>query len=52
MVVISYFVVTRYFWTLKTRILKYLMQMLPDSVIRLLMPTTQPVAAVAANDDA
>ena len=47
----GYFIATHYFWTLKARILKYMVQLLPDSVIRLLTPTTPPpAAAVAAND--
>ena len=43
---------TRYLWTLKARILKYLMQMLPDYVICLLMPVMTPAAVVAATNDA
>jgi hypothetical protein len=52
MVIAGYFVITRYFWTLKARILKYLIQILPESVVHLLMPATPPVAAVAAPNDA
>ncbi len=52
MVVVGYFIVTRYFWTLKTRILKYLVQLLPESVVRLLTPATHPTVAAAATDDA
>ncbi len=52
MVILGYFVVTRYFWTLKTRILKYLVQLLPEPVVRLLTPATPPTVAATATDDA
>ena len=52
MVIASYFVLTRYIWTLKARILKYLVQLLPEPVVRLLTPTTSPSAVAAAADDA
>ncbi len=52
MVTLGYFVVTRYFWTLKARILKYLVQLLPEPVVRLLMPATPPSIVAAAADDA
>ncbi len=45
----GYFVFTRYLWTLKSRILKYLVQLLPESVVCLLTPS-QPVAVDAAVD--
>ena len=48
----GYFIATHYFWTLKTRILKYLVQLLPESVVRLLVPTTPSSAVAAAADDA
>jgi hypothetical protein len=38
LVVAGYFVLTRYLWTLKAQILKYLVQLLPESVIHLLTP--------------
>jgi hypothetical protein len=47
-VVAGYFVVMRYFLSLKARILKYLMQMLPDSVLGLIMPATPATATAAA----
>ncbi len=51
MVAMGYFAVTRYFWTLKARILKYMVQLLPDSVIRLLTLATPPSSvATEAND--
>ena len=52
MVVLGYFVVTRYFWTLKTQILKYLVQLLPEPVVRLLTPATPPTVDATAADDA
>ncbi len=52
MVILGYFVVTRYFWTLKTRILKYLVQLLPEPVVRLLTPVAPATATAAAADDA
>jgi hypothetical protein len=52
MVILGYFVMTRYFWTLKTRILKYLVQLLPEPVVRLLTPATPPTVAATATDDA
>ncbi len=52
MVVVGYFVITRYFWTLKTRILKYLVQLLPESVVRLLTPAMPLTVAAAATDGA
>ncbi len=52
MMIFGYFMVTHYFWTLKTRILKYLVQLLPESVVRLLTPATSPTAAAAAANDA
>ncbi len=52
MVILGYFVVTRYFWTLKTRILQYLVQLLPEPVVRLLTPATPPIVTAAAADDA
>jgi hypothetical protein len=45
LVVAGYFVLTRYLWMLKARILKYLVQLLPESVIGLLTPG--PTATVA-----
>jgi len=45
MVASGYFLATHYFWTLKARILKYLVQLLPEPVVRLLAPTTSPPAA-------
>ncbi len=48
----GYFIATHYFWTLKARILKYMVQLLPESVIRLLIPTTPSSAVAAAADDA
>ena len=50
MVASGYFLATHYFWTLKARILKYLVQLLPEPVVRLLAPTTSPPAAAEAND--
>ncbi len=52
MVALGYLVATRYFWTLKARILKYLVQLLPEPVVRLLTPATPPSAVTAAVDDA
>ena len=52
MVALGYFVVTRYFWTLKARILKYLVQLLPEPVVRLLTPAAPATIAAAAVDDA
>jgi hypothetical protein len=55
MVVVGYLVITRYLWTLKTQILKYVVQLLPKPVVRLLTPATPatpPAAAVAATDNA
>jgi hypothetical protein len=52
MVVLGYFVITRYFWTLKTQILKYQVQLLPEPVIRLLTTATPPTVAATATDDA
>jgi hypothetical protein len=52
MVILGYFVVTRYFWTLKTRILKYLVQLLPEPVVRLLTPASPPTVAATATDEA
>ena len=52
MVTSGYFIATRYFWTLKARILKYMVQLLPESVVRLLIPTTPPSAVAAAAVDA
>ncbi len=52
MVILGYFVVTRYFWTLKTRILKYLVQLLPEPVVRLLTPAAPPAAAADTTNDA
>ncbi len=52
MVVLGYFVITLYFWTLKTRILKYLIQLLPEPVVRLLMPATPPTVDATDTDDA
>jgi hypothetical protein len=52
MVVLGYFVVTRYFWTLKAWILKYLVQLLPKPVVRLLTPATPPSVVATATDDA
>jgi hypothetical protein len=52
MVALGYFAVTRYFWTLKARILKYIIQLLPESVVRLLTPTTPPSAVAADANDA
>jgi len=47
----GYFIATHYFWTLKARILKYMVQLLPDSVVRLLTPATPPSSvATEAND--
>jgi hypothetical protein len=51
-VILGYFVITRYFWTLKTRILKYLVQLLPEPVVRLLTPATPPTVDATAADDA
>ncbi len=48
----GYLLVTRYFWTLKTRILKYMVQLLPESIVRLLMPDPSPSAIIAASVDA
>ena len=48
----GYFLATRYFWTLKARILKYMVQLLPESVVRLLTPDPSPSAVVAASIDA
>jgi hypothetical protein len=45
LVVIGYFILTLYLWNHKARILKYLVQLLPESVVRLLTPV--PAAAVA-----
>jgi hypothetical protein len=50
MVASGYLLATHYFWTLKARILKYMVQLLPESVVRLLTPTTSPSAAAEAND--
>jgi hypothetical protein len=50
MVASGYLLATRYFWTLKARILKYMVQLLPEPVVRLLTPTTSPSAAAEAND--
>jgi len=50
MVASGYFLATHYCWTLKARILKYLVQLLPEPVVRLLAPTTSPPAAAEAND--
>jgi len=50
MVASGYLLVTHYFWTLKARILKYMVQLLPESVVRLLTPTASPSAAAEAND--
>ncbi len=52
MVASGYFTATRYFWTLKARILKYMVQLLPESVVHLLIPTTLPSAVAAVADDA
>jgi hypothetical protein len=52
MVILGYFVVTCYFWTLKSRILKYLVQLLPEPVVRLLTPAAPPNIAAAAAADA
>jgi len=52
MVALGYFAVTRYFWTLKARILKYMVQLLPESVVRLLTPATPPSAVAADANDA
>ncbi len=52
MVASGYFIVTRYFWTLKARILKYMVQLLPESVVRHLTPATPPSFVAAAADDA
>ena len=49
-VVSGYFIATHYFWTLKARILKYMVQLLPEPVVCLLTPTTSPSAAAEAND--
>jgi hypothetical protein len=49
LLIIGYFVFTRYLWTLKSRILKYLVQLLPESVVCLLTPS-QPVAVDATVD--
>ena len=46
----GYLIVTRYFWTLKTRILKYMVQLLPEPVVRLLTPAAPSSAAAEAND--
>ena len=46
----GYFLTTRYFWTLKARILKYMVQLLPESVVRLFTPVTPPSAAAEVND--
>ena len=50
MVAAGYLIATRYFWTLKARILKYMVQLLPEPVVRLLTPATSPSAAAEAND--
>jgi hypothetical protein len=50
MVASGYLLATHYFWTLKARILKYMVQLLPESVVRLLTPTTSPSAAAEANN--
>jgi hypothetical protein len=50
MVASGYLLATRYFWTLKARILKYMVQLLPEPVVRLLTPITPPSAAAEAND--
>jgi hypothetical protein len=47
LVVVGYFFLTRYLWTLKARILKYLVQLLPKSVVHLLTPV--PTTAVAVD---
>jgi hypothetical protein len=49
LVITGYFILTRYLWTLKARILKYLVQLLPESVVCLLTPAP---AAVTATVDA
>jgi hypothetical protein len=49
LVVSSYFVLTCHLWTLKARILKYLVQLLPESGICLLTPATPPVIATAVD---
>jgi hypothetical protein len=48
LVVTGYLILTRYLWTLKARILKYLVQLLPESVVCLLIPAPAAVAAVTA----
>jgi hypothetical protein len=48
-VITGYFILTRYLWTLKARILKYPGQLLPESVVCLLIPAP---AAVATTVDA
>jgi hypothetical protein len=45
LVVAGYFILTCYLWMLKALILKYLVQLLPESVVCLLTPA--PTAAVA-----
>ena len=50
MVASGYLLATRYFWTLKARILKYMVQLLPEPVVRLLTPATSPSAVAEAND--
>jgi hypothetical protein len=47
LVVAGYFVLTRYLWMLKAQILKYLVQLLSESVVHLLTPV--PAAAVAVD---
>jgi len=47
LVVVGYFIPTHYLWTLKAQILKYLVQLLPKSVVHLLTPA--PAAAVAVD---
>jgi len=49
LVVVGYFIPTHYLWTLKARILKYLVQLLPESGICLLTPATPPVIATAVD---
>ena len=50
MVASGYFIATHYFWTLKARILKYMVQLLPEPVVRLLTPATSQSAVAEAND--
>jgi hypothetical protein len=47
LLVIGYFVFTRHLFTLKARILKYLAQLLPEPVVRLLTPANPTVTAAA-----